>query len=279
MLVSGGEKRYQALSDHPDYLKRVVIAEEYASRMLPFISRGLPVFQSHGISHSLSVIDFIHQASISFPVILHPEELFLLYLASWFHDLGYLHPLSIHDRRRHGELSIEMITADSMISGLLSAEEMDHLATIIRYHDSHTDLSKIRSGSSLRLPFITALFRLTDALDIGKDRCPPEVFILIEDGLDEHSRRHWKAHQNIIKCIIHHPFVKIIVNNVDNPFFMRRIIPHLEDDCTSANLIFEQHGVDPVQLICQTYADSITESSSVSTKKNQFQTSVSIQDR
>ncbi|PKL59659.1 MAG: hypothetical protein CVV33_06690 [Methanomicrobiales archaeon HGW-Methanomicrobiales-4] len=47
---------YHELFRDPELLARVKKAEHYAARMLPYIPRGLPVYQSHGVGHSLVII-------------------------------------------------------------------------------------------------------------------------------------------------------------------------------------------------------------------------------
>jgi hypothetical protein len=244
--------RYRALFGCPDLLARLKTAEQYANRLLPFIPRGLPVYQSHGINHSLALIRNINQIFRSPVLQVHPQEIFLLYLAAWFHDLGYLHPLSIHNRRTHPVISVEMIRKDTIIRGLVRDEEMPILESIIRYHESHTDLMMIQETMpSLRTPLLAALFRIVDAVDIGTDRCPPEVYSLIEDGLDEHSQKHWQAHQNIQECVIVYPVIRIQVHDPEDQIFLTRIIPHLENDCQSTGVIFEQYGMAPMVLAYQ----------------------------
>ncbi len=244
-------RRYQALAGYPDLLDRIEKVEQYASRLLPFIPRGLPVYQSHGVTHSVALINNINRLAVSGLQISHNER-FLLYLAAWLHDFGYLHPLSIYDRGMHVELSIEMIGRDPTIQSLLSPTELSLLRTVIRYHDTHTDLGSIREeGPSIRTPLIAAVFRVADAVDLGTDRCPEEVFLLIEDGLNEHSRRHWQAHQNITGVSITYPVITILVHDPDNPFFRRRIIAHLEEDCVGANVILKRYTLAPVTLECK----------------------------
>lgn len=276
MIETGTQKRYQALYPHEDYLKRIRVAEEHAMHMLPFIPRGLPVFQSHGIAHSQAIIGYIHQLTNTFPEQFQIKELFLLYLAAWFHDIGFLHPLSIHDRGSHPALSVEMIMKDQVLSELLDTEERENLALIVQFHDTHADLSKIRIRSTLRIPLLAGLFRLTDAIDLGKDRCPPEVFTLIEEGIDEHSRRHWKAHQNVKECAIAYPEIRITIYDPDNPFFRRRIVPHLEDDCQSSGVICRQYGFSPFRIVYLIDKDNFSESSSSSIEKNISAASASI---
>ena len=250
MIPSDEPDRYHALSTYPGFLSRIETAERYAIKMLPFIPRGLPVYQSHGVDHSLAIIRYINQIFRIPGLELNPTELLILYLAAWFHDIGYLHPLSIHNRSMHPALSVEMIKRDTLIQGLVQEEELFTLEMIVRYHDTRTDLTKIPETSPLlRTPLLAALFRLTDAIDIGTDRCPPEVFMHIEDGLDEHSRRHWQAHQGILGCVIAYPVIKVLVCDPENPFFRRRIIPHLEEDCRSSGIILKQYGIAPLMPV------------------------------
>lgn len=246
------QNRYWMLTGHPSYLTRIETAERYATRLLPYIPRGLPVYQSHGIAHSSAILGYINQILTTPGLDVSPRERSLLYMAAWFHDIGYLHPLSIHNRGTHPELSVDMIRKDPVISDLVPGDDREDLLTIIRYHDSQADLRSLcETVPEIRTPLLAALFRLADAVDIGNDRCPAEVFSLIEDGLDEHSRRHWMAHQNVRACVITYPVIRILVHDPENPFFRRRIIPHLEDDCRSTGVILKEYGFIPFTLACR----------------------------
>jgi hypothetical protein len=246
------KRRYQTLTGYPALRDRIEQVQQYTSRLLPFIPRGLAVYQSHGILHSLNIIGSINRLITAPGMQITHTEAFLLYLAAWLHDLGYLHPLSVYDRGMHAELSIEMISRDNTILNLVEKQELPILETIIRYHDTRTNLDIIREEiPSIRTPLLAAIFRIADAVDIGTDRCPPEVFMLIGDGLNEHSRRHWQAHHNIINVTITYPVITIEVRDPENPFFRRRIIAHLEEDCMSAGRVLKRYGLAPVILQCR----------------------------
>ena len=236
------EDRYTILSGYCD-LERIQAAERYAVTLLPFIPRGLPVYQSHGISHSLAIIRYSNQIIRTAGLNFRPREIFLLYLAAWFHDIGYLHPDSLHNRKRHTILSCEMIRKDPVIAGLVHEQEMLVLDTLIRYHDSHADLTTIQESFPFRTPLLSALFRLADVADIGADRCPPEVFDLIQDGLTKNEVQHWQAHTNITGCIIIYPFIMVLVRDPDNPHFKKRIIPHVKENVLSLWPILKQYGL------------------------------------
>lgn len=252
MVQPDDKRRYQPLFFHPGMFDRIEQIEEYTSRLLPFIPRGLPVYQSHGVHHSLSIIQTINRLAVIPDLKINPTEAFLLYLAAWLHDLGYLHPLSIYDRGMHTELSLDMIYRDPTIQRYIHPSELSLLEIIIRYHDTHTNLVEIREVSSnARISLITALFRIADAIDIGTDRCPPEVFELISDGLNEHSRRHWQAHQNVSDIRISYPVLIIMVHDPENPFFKRRVIAHLQEDCMAANQILKKFNLSPVVIECR----------------------------
>ena len=247
-----GEPFYQALSHDPVRLSQVERAERYAIRLLPFIPRGLPVFQSHGIGHSRAIIRHLNCIFTIPGLSPSTEETALLYMAAWFHDLGYLHPESVYNRGTHADLSGDMIRRDPVIRDLVVQSERQALDTVVRCHDSRADLTRISNyGSDHRVSLMAALFRLADAADIGTDRCPPEVFALIEDGLDEHSRRHWLAHQNVLGCRVAYPFIRILVHDLQNPFFSRRILPHLEEDCRSTGMILQRYGFSQFSIVCR----------------------------
>jgi len=253
MISPDNESKYGILCDHPEYIGRVISIERYASGMLPFIPRGLPVYQSHGICHSKAIIRYINQFIRTSGSDLNPGEIFILCLAAWLHDLGYLNPMSIQDRKKHSEFSVEIIRSDPVILDLIKEEELFILSIIIRLHDTHANLSGIDYEKGDRTPLLAALFRLADSLDLGSDRCPGYVYNQIRDFLDERSRQHWRAHNNIHECTIDYPYIRIFVSDIQDRDFKRTIIPHLEDDCCSSGRILEQYGfVHPVPVYQKT---------------------------
>ncbi len=243
MVLFSEKDLYQYLFLYPDLLSRIEAAERHANLLLPFIPRGLPVYQSHGSYHSLAIIRHINQIIRTSGLIFSPREIFLLYLAAWFHDIGYLHPFSLHNRKIHPALSVEMIRKDPVITGLVQEEELRVLDIIIQYHGSHADLTTIEESFPLRAPLLAALFRLADLADIGADRCPFSVFVLIQDGLSANEIQHWQAHTNILRCLIVYPLIVVLVQDPKQPFFKERIIPHVEEDLLSLGLICERYGL------------------------------------
>lgn len=244
--------RYRSLFGRPELLARIKSIERYVARLLPFIPRGLPVFQAHGIEHSLSIIRNINQIIHTPGFDEQPHEVFLLYAAAWMHDLGYLHPETLVARKTHSAISARMIRQDPTIQELVNEEEQDPLEDIIQNHDTHADLTLVLENSSrFRTPLLAAMFRLADAVDIGADRCPPEVYSLIQDGLDVRSRMHWLAHQNIQKCTIEKAVVRIKTIDPGDRYFRERIIPHLEEDIRSTEVIFRRYGLNPFILVCE----------------------------
>lgn len=249
--------RYQHLTGYPDLYARIKAAERHASRMLPFIPRGLPVYQSHGMNHSLSIIRHINQILWMPGLQCCPQEVFLLYLAAWFHDIGYLHPHSLHNRKIHTILSCDMIRKDPVIAGLVDEQEMLVLDIIVRYHNSHSDPTLIPESLPFRAQLLAALFRLADLADIGADRCPPDVLDLIQDGLSTTEVQHWQAHTNIIGCVIIYPIILVLVKDLNNPFFKERLVPHIEEDLLSPGLVCERYGLAfpvPVYLMSDSYS-------------------------
>lgn len=242
---------YANLSSRHLLLKNVQVAERYARRVLPFIPRGLPVFQSHGVSHSVGIIDSLHAFTANWSLSLTATEFCILYCASWLHDIGYIHPATITDREKHPYISCTILTRDPAFDHLRSDTAFfQALIQVIRYHTSHSDLKSIPLNTPAgRNRLITAVFLLMDSLDLGKDRCPEEVFRIIQDDLDLRSNLHWNAHHNVLGCRFAYPAIEILVRSKDDMNFEKRILPHLQDDFDLVEEVFRIYGLVPPELL------------------------------
>ncbi len=240
---------YSLLSDDI-LLSGIIAAGEYASGMLNFIPRGLPVYQSHGKIHSQNIIRNINELVRIPGFVINEKEAYILYLAAWLHDIGYLHPKTITCRSIHPKMSCQMIRSDNTISGFIHPDEMNCLMDIILFHDTTSDLKRIiDENPEIRTSLLAAIFRIADSIDVGVDRCPSEVFVLIEDSLDNQSKVHWYAHHNISGVAIKHPDVMIAVKDPNDFLFNDRIMRHVEKDFEGAAEIFERYGFEAYKLI------------------------------
>ncbi len=214
--------------------------------MLPFIPRGLPVYQSHGIVHSQTIVRNINSILRSWRIPVSSREAYFLYLAAWVHDLGYLHPETIHTRAVHPELSCRIL-ADAEIFPL-TPDEYPVLEEIIRFRE-YADGKSGTSGENNRTDLLGALFHLADSLDIGKDRCPPTVFTLIREALDEQASLHWLAHAHVSGYSFACPDVIIRLSEKGSVPVATRIKPHLEEDCRYTGEVFKTYGYLPPRII------------------------------
>ncbi|MDD1724397.1 MAG: HD domain-containing protein [Methanospirillum sp.] len=240
-------------------LSNVRIAERYARMVLPFIPRGLPVYQSHGVSHSVGIINSVHDFIKNWKLSLTSTEFCILYCASWLHDVGYIHPATITDRDKHPHISCTILTRDPAFSRMRTDPAFfQALIQVIRYHTSHSDLKSIPLNTTAgRNRLVAAIFLLADSLDLGKDRCPEEVFRLIQDDLDLKSNLHWKAHHNVLGCNFAYPAIELLVEAEDDINFQKRILPHLQDDFDLVHEVFIRYGITPPALSLKKMADSL----------------------
>lgn len=164
MIDTAEEDLYPYLKENPGFLSSIRSVELYASKILPFIPRGLPVYQSHGICHSRSIIIRMNQFLEIWEIPISTKEAYLLYLAAWLHDIGYLHPGTILKREDHGERSCDMIRSIRYLQDLVPrTNQITALQTIIRSHGSAVDLSRIEIRSPIgRTQLLAAIFRLID---------------------------------------------------------------------------------------------------------------------
>lgn len=179
-----------------EFSSLIELAYLYCQKILIFIPRveTLQDYPSHGIDHSVRVIEYINKFAESFDIDLNEEEFFLLYLASWCHDIG-----CICGRDNHHNNSIEILRNNSGIYDIIDDKTKTCLKFIVTTHSKNGELDSVPvTYEGIRLKFLCAIFRLMDACDITSERCPRIVYKYIESTLSSESRKHWIAHLNIV---------------------------------------------------------------------------------
>lgn len=179
-----------------EYISLIQIGYVYCQKILTFIPRvdSLKDYPSHGIDHSVRIIEYINKFITSFEVELSEEEIYLLYLAAWCHDIG-----CICGRDNHHKDSVKVLRGSTgFFNEILDDKTKKCLKSIILTHRKDTpfdDIPELYEG--IKLKFLCAIFRLMDACDISSERCPRIVYEYIKESLNDTSKKYWKAHLNI----------------------------------------------------------------------------------
>ncbi len=240
----GIEKYLENLGLEPKY--RVVILElsTYVTPILNFIPQTIPNYTDHGTRHSLNILanilKFKKNLTQVFPSFsFSQEELFLLALSAYVHDIG-----CIVGRKEHNKHSARLLTEDSCFSFLhdkIGADLLGCLKLTVLAHSSDFNLNKLskeRSIENVRLRLICAIFRLMDACEVSAARISKTLYdILVRNGKLKHpNTEFWEGHLSIIDLFFEKQNIVIACDDASKPI---ETIKHLEEDLVAINKVFE----------------------------------------
>jgi len=169
--------------------------------ILQYIHRMIGDFTTHGVSHSES----IENKSREILQVCNAQKLkcntssyeeYLLLASAWLHDLG-----NIWGREQHNVNSCKIIDklGPEQIWGL-DPNAVELIKWICISHSSNKPITipkTIGVKGSVKLQYLSAVFRLMDASDIANQRAPKIVYELIKDKIDPETDKHWASHQAI----------------------------------------------------------------------------------
>lgn len=211
------EKRLRALD--PDLHRRVTDAALVLQHTLSHYQRLFPEFTDHTLLHSMSVINFCN-ALIGRDQIerLNADELYVLLMGCYLHDVGMSvserdyeafrreidteayflrHPGATRERvvrDFHHEFSALFIRKYAELFDIPTREHLFCIVQIARGHrrtnlfdpDEYPAAYRLPNGHTVCLPYLSALIRLADEIDVTAER-NPSVLYDIEALTDEHE--------------------------------------------------------------------------------------------
>ena len=176
-------------------------------------------YTNHGIDHSQRIVEILGNLLNDYPnMLLNEHERFVLLASTYLHDIGMQSPqhaglprkteYTIKElekvRENHHEASakiiIESISRKSTLSlGFEQCKEyVVFITTLLKYHRK-LDLKEIEdtsfAGKKIRLKLLTALLRLSDALDADYRRVNIEILKLREIPIE--SKYYWWFHHYV----------------------------------------------------------------------------------
>ena len=180
---------------------RLYKLEEEAKKLLVFTHSKFPYFTNHDFTHSKRVENILNWLILDeFKEILLPYELFLLILASWFHDIGMIGKEEEdpeHIRNVHHIRSEEKIREIHQLLGLNEHEALI-LGKICKGHrkeDLNTKYYRsipLGQGVNIRVKLLASLVRLADEFDITNERVSEIMFY--ELSKNSESVNEYKKH-------------------------------------------------------------------------------------
>lgn len=221
-------------------------------------------FNDHGYDHleriEKNFFDLVSTARIKLTCC----ETYLALLSIWFHDIG------LFLGRRKGETAedarkyhhervkdvIKGLVDANLIPAMSTAEEVT-LTSICEGHSRKVDLNTIPvsvplKGETVRPRLLSALLRISDALDIDNRRAPEAIFELFEDFIQTESLKHWKKHQHIsgIKFNKIHAAIEIYVNFdeslenfVEQYLLVNWVKEEIKSELDTVREIFDQNSI------------------------------------
>ena len=240
--------RYSGITDQQETVLYHI--SMYSEGFLRFVSRKIRNFPSHGVDHSVRIIQLINNFSENWGIELSENERFVLYVAAWLHDIG-----CIKERDDHNMYSVEILMRDHNTCNYLDNID-SQLLRILRYViESHSkshcpyglDVIPEKIGP-VRARLLAAIFRLMDACEITKYKCPVQVFREIRDDLknpdgtpDTTAIEFWEGHMSISYLSFTKPKIEISINDTVKT---ASIIEGLKGEIWSIEQVFRDNGME-----------------------------------
>ena len=207
---------------NPHYSELVRDTAVVMANVLDRYTNFFPEYTDHSSLHAMQVLDFCNRLIGDQIDLLNEDELYILIMSCYLHDTGMgisnedyqkfhdlilseeykkEHPvINVKDAIRafHQEFSATFIKKNAELFEIPSKEHIYAIVQVARGHRK-TDLYdpqeypndfKVPNGNTICLPYLAALIRLADELDIAADR---NVFA----NYDEHKTRDYDKHGSI----------------------------------------------------------------------------------
>lgn len=220
-----------------------------------------PSYTDHSSLHSMQVADFCNRLIAENINEMSATECFVLLMACYLHDTGmgipeselddYFDSLGLipedstsevkeHIRKNHNEFSSIFVKKKSNFFDFPNEEISTAIAEVARGHrnvdlyDDNNYPSEIDAGEFgiIRLPYLAALIRLADEIDIAADRIP----LLLVDyelvALDKKCVREHEKHRAIRHLIINKENLIMQVHTDDETLFEEIQILRAKVECT-----------------------------------------------
>ena len=211
-------------------------------QLLNGYQRVFPDFTDHTVLHSMTVIDFCNRLIGGQIERLNQDEIFALLMGCYLHDVGmgvsnrdlavFTRELSIEGpeaqdpeemiRKYHHEFSGLFIRKYAEFFEFPSAPHLRSVVQIARGHRK-TDLMdesdfrlalRVPNGNTICLPYLAALVRLADEIDVTAARSSKLLYDL-EAITDEHQLFEHKRHRAVRELIIDRDSFTLMIDDSD----------------------------------------------------------------
>ncbi|MBQ9305412.1 hypothetical protein [Butyrivibrio sp.] len=245
------EKRLQ--NEAPDLHRRVTDSVSMLYTMLESFLSWFPDFTDHSLLHSLDVLDYSNQILGDQVWALNTLECYVLVMACYLHDVGMgisrkdfevfekeLEPKgtlneshSINEaqiiREQHNELSGMIIKKYFKLFDIFDKDTMFAIIQVARGHRK-TDLfdefeypNMQTENGVIRTPYLAAVIRLADEIDVASNR-NPELLFDLSNLTNQKDIDAFGTHQSIRSVEVRSDHIELIVSPTEP-----RFVPLIED--------------------------------------------------
>lgn len=236
------------------YTGLLLLTEPEAEETLEFIKAVFPGYTSHGMGHSLRILENLYRAlSVPLREELSASEIFCLIMAAMFHDMGMAQadaPDVSHQRDQH-HLYAKVPLERFMTEKMTAVKEWRRLYTCILFvceahgmdletfygHESFYITDTI-GGEPVRFGLLGVLLRIGDLLDLDENRTSDFIRKLYPSRFrDETSQRHHQRHEHIARFSITPQMIDISVlaSDAEEYHIWDRWLHYLKEDILHAN--------------------------------------------
>jgi len=256
---------------HKERCKKIRRFCENALTWMHFDSKYFRFFTNHGIPHSSSVFNLINQLLDDWELKkgdkkLSEYEYFLLAVCSWCHDLGMLIQkgenyddieIVIKARKEHAQRIIPYLDQNYLPMGLSDEIEKSIVGQICSYHSSNENIDDVPENQTIlydgkpneiRNKLLSALLRLSDALDATKNRLPLEEnrnHPLVSDITKKEYKKHEIVHEVIVSSEKGVVFVQIVIKkDGSDDIIYKEVKEKLTEEFDSVKNILLDYGIN-----------------------------------
>lgn len=221
------EKKLDKLA--PQYSRRIKDTAFVMTSALDKYTSHFPDYTDHSVLHSLQVIDFCNRLIGDQIEMLNEDEIYILLMSCYLHDTGmgisdedyekfkskivtkeYIEAHPYEDvkstiRDFHHEFSGAFIKKHAGLFDIPSEEHMHAIVQVSRGHrkaDLYDEKEypsdyKLPNGNTVCLPYLSAVIRLADELDIAEDR--NILFESFNDDVPSFQKHHAIKHMDMFE--------------------------------------------------------------------------------
>ena len=239
------EKRLQ--NEAPDLHRRVTDSVSMLYTMLESFLSWFPDFTDHSLLHSLDVLDYSNQILGDQVWALNTLECYVLVMACYLHDVGMgisrkdfevfekeLEPKgtlneshSINEaqiiREQHNELSGLIIKKYSKLFDIFDKDTMFAIIQVARGHRKTDLLDELEypnmqtENGVIRTPYLAAVIRLADEIDVASNR-NPELLFDLSNLTNQKDIDAFGTHQSIRSVEVRSDHIELIVSPTEPRF-------------------------------------------------------------